>query len=150
MDKLISALVISFLCLSFTPSKNDMPLSSTLKLEFDQIRSNTGKIYVFIYNYENQYPENPYLNFEIDKKMVSSSGKLTFTIPDLMRGKYAISVLDDENSNEDLDVFLGVPTEGYGFSNNIRPFLALPEYHELLFDLDSDKETLNLSIQYVL
>ena len=65
-------------------------------------------------------------------------------------GKYAISILDDENSNDDLDRFLGIPTEGYGFSNNVKPLLSMPKYEELLFDLNQDYLCLKLKLQYVL
>jgi uncharacterized protein (DUF2141 family) len=33
-------------------------------------------------------------------------------------GPYAVSLFHDQNGNGRLDTFLGVPTEGFGFSNN--------------------------------
>ena len=39
-------------------------------------------------------------------------------IINLPYGTYAISVLDDENNNAEMDRTLGMPREGYGFSNN--------------------------------
>lgn len=150
MDKLLKFLFIGLglLCLpAFTPESNQ----STLTVEFNNIRNRDGKIFVFIYSYENQYPDNPYLHFEIDKKRVSDLGTLKFIVPNnLDRGQYAVSVLDDENANEDLDMFFGLPTEGYGFSNNVAPFFAMPDYNELLFDLESNKKTINLTLQYIL
>ena len=38
---------------------------------------------------------------------------------DLPAGKYAVQVMHDENDNGKLDAnFMGIPIEGYGFSNN--------------------------------
>ena len=37
---------------------------------------------------------------------------------DIAAGSYAVSLFHDQNGNGRLDTFLGVPTEGFGFSNN--------------------------------
>lgn len=42
---------------------------------------------------------------------------------DILPGTYAIGVIHDENMNGKLDAnWLGVPTEGYGFSNDAKGF----------------------------
>lgn len=150
MVKLLSLVIVGICCLtlvSFDEEANEA--DAKLTVLFDNIRNKDGKIYVFIYSYENQYPDNPYLNFEIDKQVVSDYGTLKFMIPEsLSKGSYAVSVLDDENSNDDLDFFLGLPLEGYGFSNNVAPFLSMPKYDDLLFDLSSNKKTISLTLQY--
>lgn len=120
----------------------------SLNIKLDNIRNTKGNLFIFIYKYENQYPFNPELHFEILKKNIVE-GKLTYIVNNLAKGKYAISLLDDENANKDLDRFLGIPCEGFGFSNNIRPLLSLPDYEELLFEIDNSK-TINLTLQYFL
>lgn len=120
----------------------------TLNITLDNIRNTKGNLYIFIYKYENQYPYNPELHFEVIKKDVTN-GKLTHTVNNLSKGEYAITLLDDENANQDLDKLLGIPCEGFGFSNNVRPFLSLPKYAELTFDID-DSKTINLTLQYFL
>ena len=62
---------------------------------------------------------------------------------------YALTLIDDENNNEDLDRWLGIPSEGYGFSNNINPLFSLPEYKELIFTPKSNLE-LDIFLRYVL
>jgi uncharacterized protein (DUF2141 family) len=121
----------------------------TLSVQFNNIRSKEGKLYIFIYNYENQYPDNPYRYYEVRKNQIRNS-KLLVNIPKLEKGKYALSILDDENSNDDLDMFLGIPTEGYAFSNNVKPFLSMPNYHDLLFEVNSKHQLLKLDMRYVL
>jgi uncharacterized protein (DUF2141 family) len=40
-------------------------------------------------------------------------------------GTYALAVIHDENSNGKLDTdLLGIPTEGYGFSNDARALIG--------------------------
>jgi uncharacterized protein (DUF2141 family) len=49
-------------------------------------------------------------------------------------GAYAIVVYHDENSNHTLDQgFLGIPTEGWGASNDTRPFMAPPSFSDAKF-----------------
>lgn len=141
------AVIILCFLLAFSGAK----AQTQLTVQLDNIRNNKGKLYVFVYSYENQYPDNPYLNFEIDKALVSQFGTLKYTLPaPLAIGKYGISVLDDENANEDLDLFLGVPREGFAFSNNVTPFLSFPDYQTILFDLESAKKTIFITLQYIL
>jgi uncharacterized protein (DUF2141 family) len=148
MVKLIS--ILSIACISLSLIRNeDKDIPCKLSVEFTNIRNKEGKLYLFIYNYKNQYPDNPYKYYEIDKSSIYNN-RLLVNIPKMAVGKYAISILDDENANDDLDRFLGIPTEGYGFSNNVRPLLSMPKYEELLFDLNKDYTRLKLELQYVL
>lgn len=120
-----------------------------LSIELSNFRNNKGSLFIFVYNYKNQYPDNPFKYFEIDKSNLVNN-RILVNLPELPKGKYAISLLDDENDNADLDRFLGIPTEGYGFSNNVRPLLSLPDFEDLLFDLTSQNQRLNLKMQYAL
>jgi uncharacterized protein (DUF2141 family) len=57
--------------------------------------------------------------------------KLNVELPE---GTYAVAVYQDLNQNAQLDsnVF-GIPTEPYGFSNNVRPKLRAPSFDETRF-----------------
>lgn len=150
MNKIFSSFWI-VLCFFFVSSFNVDDQNVLLTLKFENIRNNKGKLFVFVYNYENQYPDNPYLNFEIDKSFVSKFGTLKFEIPTyLAEGRYAVSVLDDENANEDLDLFLGLPLEGFAFSNNVFPMLSLPNYEDILVDVNANSKILFLKVNYIL
>ncbi len=49
-------------------------------------------------------------------------------------GTYAIAFGHDENSNGRVDQgFLGIPLEGYGFSNDVRPVLSAPGFEPCSF-----------------
>ncbi len=63
---------------------------------------------------------------------------------DIPNGIYAVSIFQDTNNNGRLDKnFLGIPTEKYGFSNNIKPLFRGANFEESKFILNSDK---NLTI----
>lgn len=120
-----------------------------LHIQLNNIRNTDGVIYVFLYNYENQYPRAPLTYYKVNKGKVKN-GNLTVKIENVKYGpKYAITLIDDENNNEDLDRFLGLPTEGFGFSNNVRPLISLPDYSDLLFNFSKGK-TIYIDLQYFL
>ena len=49
----------------------------------------------------------------------------------LAPGSYAVAVLHDLNGNGRNDTnFLGIPTEDWGVSNNVRPTLRAPRFEE--------------------
>ena len=150
MTKTLYFIILSCFVISFQSSKQSVNIpKGTLDVALTNIRNTDGFIYIFIYSYENQYPYEPYKHYKV-KKSQMTNGKLTARISELnLKDEYAITLIDDENSNEDLDRWLGIPHEGYGFSNNVKPLFSLPDYEELLFDFSQSKK-LNVKVQYVL
>lgn len=66
---------------------------------------------------------------------------------DVPPGAYAISVIHDANGNKQFDKnFLGIPTEGYGASQNKLPFAAAPKFDANKF-LVNPNATTNVSIK---
>jgi uncharacterized protein (DUF2141 family) len=62
-------------------------------------------------------------------------------------GTYAIAVSHDLNDNNVVDTnFLGIPTEGWGVSNNARPKLRAPRFDEAAFKV-SDGRNVQLDIR---
>ena len=60
------------------------------------------------------------------------------TFSEIADGDYAIKMYHDENDNKELDKnFLGIPSEGYGFSNNKGQF-GQPSYQEASFSVNQD------------
>lgn len=123
--------------------------TTNLTVKIGNIRSAEGQVYIFLYNYENQYPKHPHSFYKVSKSKLTG-GKLKYTIPGLPHGKYAITLVDDENMNDDLDRTWGIPTEGYGFSNNqaVTSF-RLPKYRNLLFPVDGENNDVFLSMAYL-
>ena len=65
----------------------------------------------------------------------------TLVITDLPKGDYAISLYHDENSDQQINRnIIGIPKEGYGFSNNIKPRFSAPSYADCKFSLIEDHE----------
>lgn len=64
-------------------------------------------------------------------------------------GTYAIAVIHDENMNGRLDTnSLGIPTEGYGFSNDAQGFIGAPSFSAASFPYDGRDLDLTIGLHY--
>lgn len=101
---------------------------TTLTVKITSLRNNEGVILFQLSDEQNK--EIKALNREI------SNNTCTIIISDLPPGRYSIRYFHDENSNKKLDTnFLGIPTEGFGFSNNANGTLGPPKFDETLFEV---------------
>ncbi|HEY5292108.1 MAG TPA: DUF2141 domain-containing protein [Burkholderiales bacterium] len=68
---------------------------------------------------------------------------------DIAPGAYALAVIHDENMNGELDTnWLGVPTEGYGFSKDAKALLGAPSFSAASFPYDGRNLELTISLHY--
>ncbi len=68
---------------------------------------------------------------------------------DIPPGTYALAVIHDENGNGKLDTnWLGIPTEGYGFSNDARALLGAPSFSAASFPYDGRTLDLTIGLRY--
>lgn len=68
---------------------------------------------------------------------------------DIPPGTYALAVVHDENMNGKLDAnWLGIPTEGYGFSNDAKAFLGAPSFSAASFLYDGRNVDLTIRLNY--
>lgn len=68
---------------------------------------------------------------------------------DIPPGTYALAVVHDENMNGKLDTnLLGIPKEGYGFSNDAKALLGAPSFSAASFPYDGQDLELTISLNY--
>ena len=68
---------------------------------------------------------------------------------DIPPGTYALAVIHDENMNGKLDTnWLGIPTEGYGFSNDAKAMLGPPSFSAANFPFDGGALDLTITLHY--
>ncbi len=64
-------------------------------------------------------------------------------------GTYAVAIYHDQNSNRKLDrSWLGMPKEGWGFSNNAKGRLGPPSHRAAAFAAIGDETTIEISMRY--
>ena len=68
---------------------------------------------------------------------------------DIPPGRYALAVVHDENMNGKLDTnAFGIPTEGYGFSNDVTGVFGAPAFSAASFAYDGRPLALTISLRY--
>lgn len=73
-----------------------------------------------------------------------------FVFDDLTPGRYAIAVLHDLNGNGEFDrTAIGLPTEPYGFSNDIGRF-GPPRFRAALIDVAEGRTTVVIRVRPLL
>jgi uncharacterized protein (DUF2141 family) len=120
----------------------------SLSIHIAELANLKGNLIVFLYQYENQFPMNPYKYYYVSKSEFNANGN--FTITELEPGEYALAVIDDQNANNSMDFSWGVPQEGYAFSNLSRSIglFTLPTFKKCAFDCLGSTHSINLTMNY--
>jgi len=132
-------IAILFLLL-FSPFISISQIALTVNIE--QLRNNKGKLLLELNN-ENE---------EVIKGFseVITNNKSVIVINDLKPGKYAFKYFHDENNDEKLNTnFMGIPKEGYGFSNNASGKFGPPSFEKMIFEV-SQSDTVKCIPSYIL
>ncbi|MCW5729760.1 MAG: DUF2141 domain-containing protein [Alphaproteobacteria bacterium] len=86
------------------------------------------------------------------ERVPARKGVTTFCLRLPGPGTYAIAIYHDENGDRRLNRNLfGLPTEGYGFSNDAEPSLVPPgppRHEDASFRIDGDPRTLHITLRY--
>jgi uncharacterized protein (DUF2141 family) len=80
-----------------------------------------------------------------------SNKTATASFEGIAEGSYAVSLIHDANNNKKFDTnFLGIPTEGYGASQNELPFAAAPKFDANKFTVTPNSTTTtNIKLRYI-
>ncbi|PAW95560.1 hypothetical protein CKK33_01975 [Mucilaginibacter sp. MD40] len=99
------------------------------------IRSSKGQIILNIFRTAEEYDKQQPFKTESFSKTNLRNGELNIRV-NLSEGIYGFTMIDDENGNGKLDKnFIGVPKEGFGFSNYFMEKLRKPAFNDFKIDL---------------
>jgi uncharacterized protein (DUF2141 family) len=135
------------------------PRTGTLKVTINGVRSGSGTIMIGLYDSNDGFLAAIKHSTEVgllnDKGRVvgaalrAAAGSQSIVFTQLNPGRYAVIVFHDENDNGRLDENAwGVPTEGYGFSNNAEGFLTSPSFDAAGVALHGADNGIGISLIY--
>ena len=104
--------------------------SADLQVSIDHINSNQGVILAQLFTSNENYKKaHSKENTMIPAK--TGSGELLFK--NLEAGEYVVRMFHDENNNKKMDTnAFGMPSEGYGFSNEAVGNMGPPKYKDMI------------------
>ena len=123
-------IIIFAICLFLAPL-TFLSAQSTLTVEITGLENNKGRVIVALLD--------KHKKDVADQSSIITYKKCTVTFKDLKHGQYAIRFIHDENENEELDTnILGIPKEGFGFSNDAMGKFGPKDFKEWLFEASGD------------
>jgi len=154
------ACVIASLAIALSSSlsaKAQLPTSGSLTVNVNGLENTEGQVCFSLYESSVGFPNDP--EAVIAKQCISANpeatnteaadlgieqsqaeeqpngmmtdSSLSATFSELSMGTYAVSVLHDENEDEQINQgTFGIPTEGFGFSRNPVVQTSAPEFYE--------------------
>src|SRR4051812_35404885 len=73
--------------------------------------------------------------------------QVTINISDLPYGEYAMVLFHDKDGNGELNQkIFGIPTEPFGFSNNVRPKMSAPKFEKCKFVYNQDNTCITIRL----
>ena len=127
INKLIS---ISLLIFSLS---NSVFSQYNLTIEIGQLENSDGLIQLVLMD------KNENVIREFSENIIGNTCILE--VKDIPQGKYAFKYFHDENMNKELDTNkLGIPKEGFGFSNNARGLFGPPSFIDTIFEVSEDRK----------
>ena len=135
----IAALILSLYC-AFITAPPATPTQAKVVIKMTDIRSNSGCLRMGIYKDQESFKnEKPLLKHTAFKTRMS--GGVVTTDLMLEPGTYGIALLDDEDSDGDMDYGLVLPDEGFGFSNYYHNGLTRPKLSSFSFTVTAGQTT---------
>jgi uncharacterized protein (DUF2141 family) len=110
---------------------------STLTVQVTGARNDRGQVALLVFRDPAGYPDDPRRALRSHVAPLKDRST-TVLVRDLPPGRYVVTLIHDENRNGKLDTnILGIPTEGYGFSNNPKVGLSAPAFGACTFVVPS-------------
>ncbi len=128
----ITSILLCFAC--------SLTSQESLKVKVSNIIEQQGQIILTLYNKAEGFAKS---GNEIKKvlKQNFKGANAIIEIENLPAGDYSVIILHDKNKDGACNYnFIGIPIEGYGFSNNIVPRLSVPSFQQTMFSFPQKQE----------
>ena len=119
-----------------------------LDVEIEGMRNHRGQIHACLTRNPSHFPDCRQDPEALRRSVAAASQHVQFT--GFQPGTYALTVLHDENSNGRLDKVVGVPKEGFGFSQSPIVRFAAPSFDRVRIALTRSHTDVKVRMQYVL
>ena len=118
--------------------------ANNLTVMITHIKNEEGQVAIALYRTEKDFMKTRFQG----KLIKAVKGNVTVVFENLPTGEYAISILHDTNENGKMDTnFIGIPKEGYGFSNDVMGAMGPPSFTKAKFTLSEKTVIITMNIE---
>lgn len=123
---------------------------NNLNIEITGIKNKQGQICLSLFNQHNGFPNNE--NSAVETSCIQVTDiQQTVTFRNLAVGNYAVAVFHDENNDGILNCnWLGIPTEGFGFSQNPPILKGIPKFKDSAIIVSDSDISIEIHLKYIL
>ena len=128
------------------PAPKEEPLAQ-LRVRITGLNNDKGRVAVALFASASDFPKQERALLGELTPIANKTAQVTFR--NLRPGLYALAVLHDENQNSKMDFnFLGMPLEGYGFSNDASAMFGPPSFADAAFKLKARPSAVSIKMRY--
>ena len=145
-----SACVLALMLIALVGTAGSAQASEPgIHVEILGIRNSVGAVACALFEGPKGFPTE-FLRFATNIMMVKvRATKATCDFADIERGTYALAVIHDENRDGELATnVMGMPKEGYGFSNDAKGKLGAPPFEAASFSYNGQSLNMTIALQY--
>jgi uncharacterized protein (DUF2141 family) len=145
--KLNALLLATFTTLAFA-NHATAQFKGNLIVDVNDLRDQKGSVCIKVFNGSQGFPNNN--DRAVKRECVKiTADMMRFTYRDLPAGNYAVAVFHDTNGDGAMQRnAAGMPTEGYGFSNNPVVKTSAPKYGQAVFLLAGRNTRIQVRMKY--
>jgi uncharacterized protein (DUF2141 family) len=143
-------LVMMAVPVSAQTTANNSFASSNLIVTVNGLRKQSGQVCLSLFSSDRGFPSNSGSALQAQCVRVGST-PLAITFQNLKAGSYAVAVIHDVNDDNTLNRnFLGIPTEGFGFSRNPKILTGPPKFTDSVVLVNGSSTNIQIQLQYFL
>ncbi len=121
--------------------------AAELEVEITGVRSANGMVRLALYNDPDKFPKRS--GSIAGGDVAAAKGSVVYVFRNLPPGLYAVAIYHDANANRKFDKSsLGLPLEGFGFSNDARPVFSAPGFEAAAVTLKAPRTRIKISLAY--
>ncbi|MUG96726.1 DUF2141 domain-containing protein [Scytonema sp. UIC 10036] len=133
-----------------SPSSAGLKQKSQLTVEIKGLKNQQGQVCLSLFASSRGFPSNS--SSAIQSQCVASATMpLSITFKNLQPGSYAVAVLHDTNSDKKANRNgLGIPLEGFGFSENPVILTGPPKFNDAAVLVAGSTTNIQIQLNYLL
>jgi uncharacterized protein (DUF2141 family) len=145
----ISVLFLTLLGISGLPLSVQAVSQDSLSINISGLKSTRGQLCLSLYNKPESFPMSPEKSLQTQCVKITQN-PMRVSFKNLASGYYAIAVLHDTNADGRADRnFMGLPMEGFGFSQNPTVSTTAPKFSQAAVKVESPNTSISIQMRYL-